>query len=315
MLNMDESSVKLCPWVRKGWVVADRRDRRSVLRRGAGSSLRDRRSAVSLIAFLADSEEVQRLLPQIFLSNERILTQADVEELNASSAQNVVFARRRSSWVNSGTMVEIIEVLAKSLGAFASTHRIVLCMDAFRAHLHSSVIQACNRLGFLLFFIPASMTAWLQPLDLVVFKKYKDWVAQELERKKASAPAGALAKVEVLCAYAEGVRAVLESQPWGRAFDLAGLRGQSKASEELLKRLGCDGPFAISPELPSAADLVAVYPRRASIPVDDLFALALRLSTPQPRVLVLPERARLIAKTRPGPPLLPPASRPRGPAR
>lgn len=58
MVNMDETSVKLSPCPRKGWVVAGYREERlALLRQGDGSSLQDRRSAVSLVSFVADREE------------------------------------------------------------------------------------------------------------------------------------------------------------------------------------------------------------------------------------------------------------------
>lgn len=310
MLNVDETSVKLCPSTREGWVVADRQQRESLPRQSNGASLRERRSALSFVAFLSDSEEVQRLLPQVFLSNEHVLSEADVEELNASTAPNVVFARRKSGWVNSSMMVEILEALSASLGAIVDSHRIVLCMDTYSAHLNIRVVRTCRRLGFLLFYIPASMTGWMQPLDVSVFKKYKQWVVEELERKKASGRAAVLPKCEVMRAYAAGVQAVLENGSWRRAFELTGLKGQSLLSKKFLQRLGSDAPPVLALGMPSAGDLAAVYPRRRNIPVDDLFALVLQRAGPSP--IQLPERARLTVKGRPPPPLPPPADRPAG---
>jgi hypothetical protein len=301
MLNVDETSVKLHPPVRKGWVVAaDSRERKALLRTGDGSSLASRRSAVSLVSFLADSVEIQKLLPHVFLSNKRILTQADARELNAVAASNVLFARRKSGWVNSATMIEILRLLARCLSTVLATHRVVLCLDTYRAHSHVSVVKECTRLGFFFFLIPASLTGWLQPLDVAVFKPYKDWVARELERMRLAAAAGVKpSTVQVLAAYAAGIPAVLESQAWGKAFDLAGLRGQSRISNALLQRLGCEAPVVVPATLPTAADLQAVYPRRSNIPVDDLFELVVRATMPPRPILLLPKRARLTVKTRP----------------
>ena len=226
--------------------------------------------------------------------------------MNESTPDNTLFIRRRSSWVNHKTLIQILHLLATYLGRVVCTHRIVLPMDTYKAHLHVAVARECARLGFLLHFVPASMTKWLQPLDAVVFKKYKDWIASETERKRALAPSGRLSKVEVFSVCAAGVPAVMEGEPWGAAFELAGMRGQAGISAELLHRLGCDGPVSISAGFPSAADLVAVFPRRSTIPVDELFDLVVRTSAPQPPVLRLPKRARLTVKIRPLPPLPPP---------
>lgn len=296
---MDETPIRLCPRVRKGWVVAADEGRKQLLRDAPGPSLGEKRTALSLVAFLASKSEFQGLLPQIFLSNEHLLTKAEADELNETTAENTFFIRRNSSWVNNEVLVQILQLVKASLGKVMDSHRIVLSMDTDKAHLHVRVVRECARLGFFLHFVPASVTKWLQPLDVLVFKRYKDWIATETEKRRALAPGGRLSKVEVFSLYAEGVHAVMEGEPWGRAFELAGLIGQTGTSAELLKRLGCHGPVSVPSTLPSATNLLAVYPRRSTIPVDELFALVLRTAAPEPTVLVLPKRARLSVKTRP----------------
>lgn len=250
-------------------------------------------------------QEAQRMLPHVFLSNEHILSSDEVEELNATSPDNIFFIRRQSSWVNAEVMVDVLKLLAVCLGEYRNSHRVVLCMDTFRAHSHVDVLRTCNRLGIFLFFVPAGMTAWLQPLDIHVFKRYKDWVVRELERKRLAAAAGAaLSSAEVVRVYSAGIPAAIEGTSWAKAFDLAGLRGQSQLSQKLLRRLGCHGPLSALPAFPTAADLLAVFPRRTRILVDDLFELPLRLVRPLP-VLRLPKRSRLTQKSRPPPPLPP----------
>ena len=134
---MDETSVKLCPPpVRKGWAVGDRR---GVLQLGGDSSLTRRRSAVTLVSFLCDDQDIQPLLPHIFLSNEHVLSAADVEELNSSSDPRFLFSRRRSSWVNSSVLVEILEVLTVCLSEIMTTRRIILCMDTL-GHICTRVL-------------------------------------------------------------------------------------------------------------------------------------------------------------------------------
>jgi hypothetical protein len=308
LLNLDETSVKLAPCPRKGWVIASYREERlALLGRGDGSSLRARRSAISLVSIVADNDEAQKMLPHVFVSNEHVLSLDNLGELNATSPDNIFFIRRQSSWVNAEAMVDILKVLAASLGTFMTSHRVVLCMDTCPAHLRTEVLQACSRLGIFLLFVPAGMTAWLQPLDIHVFKRYKDWVVRGLERKRLAADTGSsLSSAEVVRVYAAGITAVIEGNSWARAFDLAGLRGQSNLSQKLLRRLGFDGPMSVLPAFPSAADLLATFPRRRRIPVDELFELPLRWTMPEMPVLVLPKRARLTGKSRP-PPVLPPA--------
>lgn len=310
LVNMDETSVRLCPRVREGWVFAEvSSERRDLLRRGPAVSHGESRACLTLVAFLADRPELQRLLPQVFLTNEHTLSKADVDFLIHSTPENTFFCRRKSSWINHTVLVDILSLLAASLGEVMDTHQVVLSMDTYKAHLHRAVVRECGRLGFLLHFVPAAMTKWLQPLDVLVFKKYKDWIVSETERRRSLAPGGRLTKVEVLGACAAGI-AVLEGESWAAAFELAGMHGQGGISSQLRRRLGSDGPVSVRPGLLSAADMLAVYPRRSTIPVDELFGLAVRLATlERPRLLSLPARARLTGKTRP-PALPPPASPP-----
>lgn len=299
--------MRLCPRVRKGWVVVSDEDRKQLARSSPGPSMKEKRSALSLISFLSATPEFQHLLPQVFLSNEHLLTETEVEILNEATPENTFFIRRKSGWVNHTVLAQILQLLAASLGSIVNSRRVILSMDTYKAHLHVETLRTCSRLGMFLYFVPACMTKVLQPLDLLVFKKYKDWIATETERRRAVAPAGKLSKVEVFTVCADGVRAVIEGEPWGRAFDLAGVGGNAVTSVELLKRLGCHGPVSVLAALPSATDLLSVYPRRSRIPVDELFALVLRTATPPQPCLVLPKRARLTVKSIPPPPLPPPA--------
>ena len=79
LINMDETSVRLRPDARKGWAVARGRERKSLLRKGPGKSLAARRSTVTLVSFVRDSDAVQPSLPRVFLSNERVLSKSDVD--------------------------------------------------------------------------------------------------------------------------------------------------------------------------------------------------------------------------------------------
>ena len=308
LLNMDETSVRLCPRVRKGWVVvSEDEDLQQLRKRAPGPSLQEKRSALSLVCFLAASSEFQHLLPQIFLSNEHVLTKTETAALNEATQENTFFLRRKSAWVNHTVLVQIVRLLVACLGGVIDSHRVILSMDTYKAHLHLDVVRECARLGIFLYFVPACMTKWLQPLDVLVFKKYKEWIATEAERRRALAPTGKLSKIDIFTVCADGVPAVVEGEPWGRAFDLAGVVGQAGTSAGFLERLGCHGPVSVAASLPSATDLMAVYPRRSRIPVDDLFALVRRMAAPPQPVLVLPKRARLTVKTTPPPPLPPPA--------
>lgn len=192
---------------------------------------------MTLVAFLCDDVAVQPLLPQVFVSNQHVLSAVDVAQLNSACPSNVFFVRRKSSWVNVAVLLEILELFSALLQHTLRTHRVILHMDASRVHLHASVARARSRAGLFLMYIPASTTAWLQPLDVSVFSQYKAWVRAELERKRLVAPAGVLSRSDIMSAYSDGIRAILEAKGWANAFEVTGLRGQSNLSTDLMSRL------------------------------------------------------------------------------
>ena len=238
-VNMDETNLKLHVTSRPGLVFeASPKRRRQLLRQGRGPSLHVRRSAVTLVAFACDDERVQKLLPQIFVVNEHVVTKAAVEDFASTCSGNVQIIRRKSSWVDAKLAAELIQTLAATLPFVRRSHRVILHLDASRVHSHVSVLHACSKAGLLVHFIPAATTPWFQPLDVAVFAKFKGWVVQEVERQRLASESGSLAVADVLGIYRRGVEEVVQTCSWERAFEHTGLRGQGHLSQTLLSRLG-----------------------------------------------------------------------------
>ena len=117
-----------------------------------------------LVAFSCDDERVQKLLPQIFVVNEHVVTKAAVEDFAGTCSGNVQIIRRKSSWVDAKLAAELIQTLAATLPLVRRSHRVILHLDAPRVHSHVSVLHACSKAGLLVHFIPAATTPWFQPL-------------------------------------------------------------------------------------------------------------------------------------------------------
>lgn len=294
-VNLDETSLKLHIPPRPGLVVEPcPKRRRRLLQEGSGPDLSTRRAAVTLVAFACDDELVQQALPQVFVVNEHVVTKGDVADMLDRCKDNVLVVRRKSSWVTAEFMVQLLQLLARCLKSQLQTHHVVLHMDTCPAHLHPSVLKACSDAGMYLQVIPASATAWLQPLDVSVFAKFKNWVTRELERQRLSSTSGMLTRPEVLDVYRRGVDEVIRAQCWARAFELCGLRGQERISSRLLARLELDEPLAIGCDLPSLADLQVVFPTGKDIPIELCFQTALTKTAARPAsVLRLALSARL----------------------
>jgi len=280
---------------RPGIVAEPCPKKRRLLRRCArGPDLKARRSAATLVAFVCDDELIQPLLPQVIVLSESIATAAEAAEVAQRCGGNVLAVRRKSAWVDAALATQLVKVLAACLKTQLRTRHVVLYMDTYSAHTHQSALQACSDAGIHPVFVPASTTGWLQPLDVAVFAKFKSWVAKEMERQKLASESGVLARPQVLEAYRRGIDAVIRRQSWQRAFDLCGLRGPAGVSTTLLSRLEEAELPNVGSDLPTLADLQAVFPNRTIIPVEELFRAALVSTTvPATAVLRLPPWARL----------------------
>lgn len=292
-VNLDETSLKLHVPSLPGLVFEPcRKRRRRLLRQGHGPDLGTRRAAVTLVAFACNDQRVQAILPQIFVVNKRVVSAADVVDFDERCSGNIIIARRDSSWVTANFMVEVVRALATCLEAELKSHHVVLHSDACRAHSHANVLKECAIAGIYVHFIPACTTAWLQPLDVAVFSKFKGRVVRDVERKRLAASPGALSRPEILEIYREAVVDVIQSKSWASAFQLTGLLGQDQLSQRLLDRIGLAEAPVIGHGLPSYADLEVTFPAGMDIPIEELFETAV-VQEKSRRAVRIPLSARL----------------------
>lgn len=292
-VNLDETSLKLHVPPRPGYVTEPclKRMRGSLCGRG-GPDLKTKRAAVTLVAFACDDENVQKILPQVFVVNEHVVSKGEVEDFRARCGANVLVTRRRSSWVNASLMVEVVKVLATCLKNELKDRHVVLHMDVFSAHFHESVLKTCSDAGLHVHFIPASATASLQPLDACVFAKFKRRVSQEAERQRVASRDGQLSRAGTLEVWRQGVDQVIRSRGWRDAFEQCGLSGQTRLSASLASRVDFNSWAPLGSDVPSFADLQAVFPAGKNIPVDSLFQAAVDKEKAD-RAVRLHPRARL----------------------
>ena len=141
-INLDETSVKLCPCVPRGAVAIDGGStRKEALEQEQKASLHARRSAMTFICCVCDDTIVQRALPQVIIGNERVLPLSAADILNNKYTDNIFVLRQKSSWVNQDTMVRIIQLLGACLMAFQNTHFFILSMDACPCDCTSEVAK------------------------------------------------------------------------------------------------------------------------------------------------------------------------------
>ena len=77
-INLDETSVKLCPNVQPGAVaVGWHRTKKEAMEREQKANLKARRSALTFVCCVCDDEDVQRSLPQVIIGPPYPLTEVN----------------------------------------------------------------------------------------------------------------------------------------------------------------------------------------------------------------------------------------------
>jgi hypothetical protein len=208
------------------------------------------RGSFTHVTMICDDGEAQRLLPQILIVNKHMVTELQQRTLSATMPANVLLLRRHTAWMTSELMVRLLLVLKQSLAPFKDTHQIFLTADAYRAHVTSEVWKQCVRQKILYCVIPAKLT----------------W----------DSATGKLSLEVLLQGVCQCIVEILEGRSWAKAFADTGLTGtqagisarvQTKLTFERIPEVGC--------ELPTLANLVDVFPKRAVLPIDNMFGMFL----------------------------------------
>ena len=287
-INMDESACKLSPQLHRGHVALPTSVKaKQFLRIERRNPLRSRRSAVTLAAFVSDDDEINKVLPQVIVGAEHIIQAWMTPLLNNDRTDSIFIIRRKSGWLMSDVVVNLIKLLGESLKPFAGTRRFVLMLDAARMHLCSKVVKACTRHSIHLMYVPASMTSLLQPLDTHVFSLLKRFIRREYEEFLVKSDSGEVSTFSFLKILIAAIENVIQARSWKKAFWQTGYGDQQKhISRSLRSHLQLEDVPVIPPSLPTLEELALIYPGNVYPDVDCLFDLFL---PPNKRRRVLPE--------------------------
>ena len=274
-INLDETCCRLCSEATKGAVAVGRnRSRKEALVGEHKASLSARRMAVTLVASVCDDTEIQALLPQVILGNERVLSKGEARRINAEPDACVYCVRQKSGWVNKEILSKIIHLMGVALKPWQQSRYFVLCMDACPCHCSVEVVRACNKAGVHVCYVAASMTSILQPCDTHVFARLKRFLRAGMETLRLQSETGETQTYDVLKLISEAVRCVLNKSDWKQAFAQTGLRDvQRGVSKSTLRKLQWAEVPQIGSALPSLAQLQQVYPSNFKIPLATVFQL------------------------------------------
>ena len=153
--------------------------------------------------------------------------------------------------------------------------RIVLGMDACRAHTREDVVSHARRCGIQVIFVPAKLTWILQPLDTHVFSQLKRCIRDGLLRRGFASATGRWSCRDAVAVQADAITDVVVNRDWSRVFDRVGLSGSLENLRPAVRDLvrSCD----LSPRPPTALEL------------QDLLQVSARCSAALLRVLLTVE--------------------------
>ena len=185
---------------------------------------------------------MQKCLPQVLIGNERQLPAAMMKKLEGLPP-NVYVWRCKSAWNNHALMRKYLSLLASSLQGFLQERYVILVLDMARCHIHPTILAHAKRCGIRLCYIPALMTAELQPCDTHLFSRFKASFKEAWRKEKAASAAGAVSVAQWVEIVVAAIRAVLLSTDWEAAFAGDGaLAKQARLASTLCEKLGWSNP-------------------------------------------------------------------------
>ena len=273
-LNMDETACRLHYKARKGdladrSVAAAQKEGRLVEDVGAGQQ----KAALSHMAVVCDVPSLQPEMPQVILGNEHILRQALVSSLSPTLPANVHVHRRKSSWVNHEVMAEWGRTLSNALAPHRKKYQPVLLLDACGVHNGKEFLQALQRGGVWVIFVPAGLTWLLAPCDTHVFAKYKRFLRdRQHERVLKAAGPSVVSAAHALDDIVLGIRRILQGTEWASAFNGNGYGEQQRCvRRRILDELGCVHVSDVPATLPELSALESIFPRGRTPEISLLF--------------------------------------------
>ena len=270
-LNMDETAIRFYMQSR-GLVAPPTRGKRKA-RPTHACSRKQMRACMTHVAFVATDPDVQAMLPQIFIGSENVLRVTDVELLQPAFRENLILVRRKTAWINTEVLVEIMKCLGRALAPWRASIQPVLLMDAHKAHLAPAVLHAAAAAGLWVLPLPAHMTWLLQPLDTHVFAAYKQAIRRRYVLLMAQHAEGQVNSCSLLTAVHDACVDMVCERDHTRAFVDNGFGDeQGSLRPSLLRELETDAVGAAVPCLPSYNDLCEYLGAAGGVCIRALFA-------------------------------------------
>ena len=280
-INMDETSVGLAYPGQKGNVAQKVRTTRP--RPGTyteKASLSVRRGNITYCAFIASDTNVQRLLPQILLGNQKRFTRKILRAAWQDQPPFVQTWTAESGWVNHNIMKKIITVLHNCIQEITAEYQIILVVDAARCHIHRDIVNHACRHDMWMLYVPAKMTWLLQPLDAYVFAGFKAHLKQQYADPHYTPEATSMPTINWLRRLWTSIEHKVHNMDWKHAFAKVGLMNQQRdMSAHVAACTAMNSPGTFGCAMPSPGDLQYLLGDQIVVPHSQLTRPVLMRST------------------------------------
>lgn len=265
LINMDETAL-----VRHATGLVGTVQKKAMQKDNVGdvASLGERRSYMTFLASITHDAEVQPRLPQVVIGNERQISVAVARNLPALP-ENIHIWRCKSAWHSHTLMTKYLSLLASSLGSVLTDRYVILILDVARCHIHPTILAHATHCGIRLCYIPASMTAELQPCDTHLFSRFKAAFKEAWRREKALSPGGSVTALQWIHVVVVAIEAVLPTTDWEAAFAAVGaLAEQTCLGQRLSTALGWSNVPTVPEGFPSLQAACLIFPRNMKVNVE-----------------------------------------------
>ena len=252
VVNMDETMVANVKDRSKGIVV--NRKRKNKL----DHSTQARRPAYprcSLLGCIANDQELQKHLPQIFLpkSDPDKRPPQTIRDVFSSAGSPIEAWHGTSGFLSAAGAAAFLTRLRTVVRRHRPAATIVVLWDASMAHTNDKVLQHARRLGIRIVLVPGRLTWLLQPLDAYVFSCFKRQLRYVVGRERMREPEARLSVTEQLRCCTAAVQTVLVRKAWDVRMRSCGVSLTGDGMNNELAGIICGSD--LTPRPPSIHDI------------------------------------------------------------
>ena len=277
LLNMDETSVQHEYVQKKGMVVQDAPQRRAA---GDGffmpMKIAGTRSHTTMVAFICNNDFMQPHLPQFVLPNKNIMTMQDWAAYGALPFP-VHVMKESNGWVDADIMMRMLTIVRRSIRQFFPSTPIVLLLDSASQHLSNAVLAKARMLNVILLLVPGQLTWLLQPLDVEVFRTFKEVLRTLQFHAREEHEAGLLPVTQRVAALQAAIEQVLINGAFAQVFEKCGYTDHNRILHKKIKQY-IAAPHEAPPRIMTDAEMVNLIGRNRLKMSEKFFATPKRLA-------------------------------------